>query len=325
MTAQNIPESLPVIDVSALFGDDLDARQAIATQLRDACENRGFFYIRGHGIEPALIDEVFGQSVRFFSQQTDDKMLLDKAKSNCHRGYEPMRNQTLQAGSPPDLKEGYYIGVDLPADDPRVIAGKFNHGPNQWPADLPGFQETMNRYIAQATRLGTTLMRALALSLDLPERHFDSFLEGAMLTLRPLHYPPQPPNPQPGEKGCGEHTDFGSLTILLQDHVGGLQVWDAESNGWIDAPPVPGTFVVNIGDLIQRWTNGRYHSTMHRVVNISGRERYSVPFFLTGAPDYEVSCLPTCLGEGEAPRWPSITVAEHLSECYRRTYGDGKA
>lgn len=311
---------LPLIDVAPLRSADPAARAQVAAALRAACAEHGFFYIHGHGVDPALTREVLSASARFFDLPLAQKLQADKALSACNRGYEPLRNQTLQAGTPPDVKEGYYIGVELPADDPRVLAGKFNHGPNLWPAELPGFRDTMDRYFAAMLDLGGLLMRSMALSLNLPERHFEGFVEGAVATLRLLHYPPQPPQPAPGEKGCGEHTDFGSVTLLLQDDVGGLQVRDVARNTWIDAPPLPGTYVVNIGDLIARWTNGRYHSTLHRVINRSGRERYSVPFFLTGAPDHEVACLPTCLSEGEQPLYPPITVEQHLQQCYRRTY-----
>ena len=118
-----------------------------------------------------------------------------------------------------------------------------------------------------------------------------------------------------------EHTDFGGVTLLLQDEAGGLQVWDKDLGSWIDAPPMPGAFVVNIGDLFARWTNDRYVSTLHRVINVSGRERYSVPFFFTGNLLHKVECIPTCLDEGELPRYPAVTVEQHQIECYRRTYG----
>jgi isopenicillin N synthase-like dioxygenase len=312
--------ALPLIDVSPLRGGDAEAREAVGRQLRDACEQRGFFYITGHGVDPALVADVFAQSERLFELPDAEKRAFDKSRSRCNRGYEPLRNQTLQTGAPPDLKEGFYMGVDLPEDDPRVRAGRFNHGPNVWPDGLPGFRPTMERYFEAMLELGSLLMRGLALSLRLPEDHFDAILRGTMATLRLLHYPPQPPQPLPGERGCGEHTDFGSLTLLMQDGVGGLQVLDA-AGGWIDAPPVPGTYVVNIGDLIARWTNRRYHSTLHRVLNSSGRERYSVPFFLSGAPDYVIECLPGCLSPGEAPVFPPVTVEQHVAECFRRTYG----
>jgi isopenicillin N synthase-like dioxygenase len=320
MTREEAPAGLPLISIDGLFSERLADRQAVADQLRQACEERGFFYIRDHRVPAALIEAVFAQSGRLFALPELTKLALDKALSQCNRGYEPLRAQRLEAGAPPDLKESFYIGDDLAADDPRVLAGRFNQGPNQWPPGLPGFRETMMAYYQAAHALGCRLVRAMALSLSLPESYFDGYLTGATATLRLLHYPVQPPDPVPGEKGCGEHTDFGGLTLLLQDDCGGLQVRDAVGGRWIDAPPVPGAYVVNIGDLFARWTNERYRSTLHRVINRSGRQRQSVPFFFTGNPDQQVACLPTCLATGEEPRYPPVTVEQHLKECYRRTY-----
>ncbi|WP_218511278.1 isopenicillin N synthase family oxygenase [Variovorax sp. dw_308] len=312
---------IPVIDVRVLRDGDPAHWQDVAAALRSACEQQGFFYVRNHGVPRALIERVFHFTEAFFDEPMSAKLLVDKAHSPCNRGYEPLRAQTLEAGAPPDLKESFYIGEETPADDPRVLAGRFNTGPNQWPDGLPGFHETMSEYFAEAHVLGTLLVRALAVSLSLTPDHFDGYLEDAAATLRLLHYPPQPPKPSPGEKGCGEHTDFGGITLLLQDETGGLQVRDAQQQRWIDAPPIPDTYVVNIGDLFARWTNGRYQSTLHRVINASGRERHSVPYFFTGNPAHRVECLPTCLTPGEAPRFAPVTVEEHLRECYRRSYG----
>lgn len=313
-------DGLPVIDIAGL-GQDPAVRARVAAELRAACERRGFFYIRNHGIPEDLIARMFAANEAFFDQPMDVKLRVDKALSPCNRGYEPLRAQTLEAGAPPDLKESFYIGQEVPADDPRVLAGRFNTGPNQWPADVPGFRETMSEYFDAARALAERLVGALETSLDLPPGRFDDYMRDASATLRLLHYPPQPPHPQPGEKGCGEHTDFGGITLLLQDDSGGLQVWDAQVRRWIDAPPVPGTYVVNIGDLFARWTNGRYHSTLHRVINVSGRERHSIPFFYTGNPDHRVECLPGCLRDGELPAFAPVTVEQHLRDCYRRTYG----
>jgi isopenicillin N synthase-like dioxygenase len=315
--------ALPVIDISGLLSDAPADRAAVGTALRAACLDKGFFYITGHGVPDALPDAVFAEAARFFALPEADKLALDRARSKGNRGYERMRGQTLEAGSPPDLKEGYYCGPEHRADDPRVLAGKFNHGPNQWPsaAALPTFRATMLAYTAVMLDLGQRLMRGLALSLDLPEDHFRAFTTDVMATLRILHYPPQPADAHPDEKGAGAHTDFGGITLLRQDDNGGLQVWDQANDGWIHAEPLPGTYVVNLGDMIARWTNDRYRSTRHRVVNLSGRERYSIPFFYVGNYDHVVECLSTCLAEGETPKYPPTTVEAHLKEMYRRTYG----
>ena len=313
--------ALPLIDISGLRSHDPVDQHLVAEQLRQACEQRGFFYITGHGIDPALISSLFAASQRFFDLPMTEKLAVDKKLSRCNRGYEPLRAQTLESGAPPDLKESFYAGAEVAANDARVLAGRFNTGPNQWPETLPDFRAVMQNYYQAAYSLGATIVRGLALSLGVPVSHFDGYLKEAAATLRLLHYPPQPANPEPGEKGCGEHTDFGGVTLLLQDEAGGLQVWDKDLGSWIDAPPVPGAFVVNIGDLFARWTNDRYVSTLHRVINVSGRERYSVPFFFTGNPLHKVECIPTCLDEGEQPRYAAVTVEQHQVECYRRTYG----
>jgi isopenicillin N synthase-like dioxygenase len=308
--------SLPVIDVAGLSGD-LAARRSVARELRAACIDTGFFYIKGHGTRLSLIDELFHQSRAFFALPMEQKLPLTMANSRCRHGYEPLKAQTLEPGAPPDLKEGFLAGEDLAADHPAVLNDPVNVGPNQWPPQLPGFREVMISYVAEMKGLSKTLMRGLALSLDLEEDYFDDFCRDPVLTLRLLHYPPQPANPAPNEKGCGAHTDWGGITVLLQDDAGGLQVLHADGS-WISAPPLAGTFVVNIGDLFARWTNNLYRSTVHRVVNTSGRDRYSVPFFLDGRSDHLVSCISTCAGEGR--HFPDTTVRGHLEDMVRRTY-----
>jgi len=263
---------------------------------------------------------VFSEAAAFFDLPPEQKAEVEKSRSKANRGYEPLQGQTLEPGAPPDLKEGYYVGPEHAADDPRVIAGMFNHGANQWPAARPRFKPVMEDYLAVMLALSARMMAGVALSLDLPEDYFASYCTDAMATVRLLHYPPQPAHGNPDQKGAGAHTDFGGLTLLRQGDVGGLQVWDQGSGGWIHADPVPGTFVVNLGDMIARWTNDKYRSTLHRVLNTSGRERYSVPFFYTGNYAHKVECIPTCLSPGEQPKYPPITVEEHMRAMYRRTY-----
>lgn len=311
--------SLPVIDLSLLAGTD-QQRQQLARLLADVCLHTGFFYVSHHGISETLISRVFKESQALFNLPDAEKEAINKSLSKANRGYEPLKGQTLEPGSPPDLKEGFYIGQELDDSDPRVMAGRFNQGANQWPHTLPAFRNTMMEYFEALNALSGRIMEALALSLGLGHDFFEDFCQQPISTLRLLHYPPQPPNPAPGEKGCGAHTDFGGITVLLLDDKPGLQVWDVKGDRWINADPVPGTFVVNLGDMIARWTNDRYRSTLHRVVNTSGAERYSVPFFFSGNPDHEVSCLPTCLAEGDQPHYPPTTVEAHLMDMYRRTY-----
>ena len=312
--------TLPVIDISGLSSSDPEKRRAVGAEIRGACLTSGFLYCVGHGIPEGLRDAVFAETRRFFDQPLDVKVRVDKAKSFCNRGYEHLGGQTLQAGAKPDQKEGYYIGLELSEDDPRVVARRFNRGPNQWPQDLPAFKPVMDAWFAAMLDLAERLMRGMALSLDLPENHFTGFCRDPLAILRLLHYPPHPPKADADLLGAGAHTDFGGLTLLAQDDKGGLEVWDNAGGGWMAAPPMPGAFVINLGDMIARWTNDRYRSTLHRVINASGAERYSVPFFFTGNPDFEVACIPTCLAPGEQPKYPPIRVEDHLMAMYRKTY-----
>ncbi|MDJ1006328.1 MAG: 2-oxoglutarate and iron-dependent oxygenase domain-containing protein [Paracoccaceae bacterium] len=310
---------LPIVDIAGLASDDPAARAEVGRAIRAACEDMGFMYVVGHGIDEGLRADVLSEAAAFFALPLEEKMATDMKKSPCNRGYEEMGGQTLEADAPPDLKESFLMGAELAPDDPRVLAGKFNQGPNQWPAGRPGFEATMMRYHGEMNALGALMMRGVALSLDLPEDHFAPFDTDPVSILRLIHYPPQPPNPRPGEKGCGAHTDWGALTLLMQDDTGGLQV-RAEDGNWIDAPHVPGSFVVNLGDMMARWTNDRYRSTEHRVINVSGRDRYSVPFFYEGNADEPVVCLPGCSSEADPPRYAPTTVEGHLKEMYARTY-----
>ena len=313
---------LPIVDLSAFKSPDASVRAAEATKMRDACVKCGFFYIKNHDFDPEVITAVRKQSKEFFDLPLKDKDEIDIRYSNCYRGYEPLRGQRLEAGAPPDVKEGFYMGRHKELDDPE-IKGRFNQGPNQWPSKLPNFKPTLETYYKHCTAIMETLMNGLALSLGLSEQYFveNGFLKDPIGTLRLLHYPPHPVDAQPDEKGCGAHTDFGAVTILFQDDSGGLQVLSADGKQWIDAPPIEGTFVVNMGDLISRWTNEKYHSNVHRVINKSGRDRYSIPFFFEGGLDCLVECLPTCLDEGETPKYPPITVEDNLRNCFNRTYG----
>lgn len=315
-------DTLPIIDLSALRNSSLEKKQQLAEQVGAACRDYGFFYIKEHGIEEALQAELFESCGKLFGLPLDKKLNVDKRLSMANRGYEPLKNQTLEAGSPPDLKEGFYIGFDHDDSHPFVKSKRFNYGKNQWPTELPEVASVSSRYLNAMTPLAEELMSLIALSLQLSDDYFTEFCQDPSVTLRLLRYPPQPVKPLLNEKGCGAHTDFGGLTLLLQDQNGGLQVWSYKNNDWIDAPPIQGSYIVNLGDMIARWTNDNYRSTLHRVINKSGKERFSIPFFYTGHIDHKVSCIKTCLPIGESPKYVATTVEKYMIEMYQKTYGE---
>jgi len=315
--------SLPIVDIAGLRSDDSAARMEVGRAIRAACLDQGFLYVTGHGIDPALVDEVYARSREFFESPIEARMAVSCEGDPIRRGYEPLRAQRLEPGTAPDLKESFYIGREIAANDPRPLAGQFDCGPNRWP-DLPAlnpqnWRSAMERYFAEMLTLGRTLYGGLALSLDLTPDYFETLCDEPHCTLRLLRYPPQPDRANPNQRGIGAHTDFGGLTLLSQDGVGGLQIHDGD-DGWIDVPPLAGAYVINLGDMIARWTNDRYRSTLHRVINRSAQERYSVTFFMNGNPDHVVACLPTCLTAGETPHYPPTTVERHIRERIRQTY-----
>lgn len=319
---RTVDSSLPVIDIAGLRSNRLSDRQKVADNIRAACLENGFFYIAGHGIPAALIEGVLDQTRRFFHLPLIEKHAVSRDLSFCRRGYEPMGGQILEQGTLPDHKEAFDLGIELPCDDPRVIARKPDHGPNLWPGGLPKFRPTLEAYFSAVMELSRTLLESLALSLRLPESYFHDLCDDPVVILRLLHYPPQPPTSTPEQKGAGAHSDWGAITLLLQDDLGGLQVL-ADDGRWIDVPPVPGCYIVNLGDLMARWTNDLYRSTVHRVINRSGKDRYSVPFFLDGNPDYQVRCLPNCCSPDSPPKYAPTTVAAHTAEKYRLAFAKG--
>ena len=305
--------ALPLIDVGALRSPKPAAQAAMTEATRAACLSKGFFYIANHGIAPSLIDAVLRESRNFLALPLTERLGVRRECSICNRGYEPMGGQDLEQTGTPDLKEAFYLGVDLPEDDPRVLARKAGRGPNQWPIGLPAFRGAMEAYFSAMLDLSVRLMGAVALSLELPKDYFRRLLRRAGRAAAPSALSAAAGQRRTGRKGCGAHTDWGAITLLLQDDAGGLQIRDPV-HGWLHAPPIPGAFVVNIGDLIARWTNDLYQSTEHRVINLSRRDRFSVPFFFDGNPDYVVSCLPGCVWAGQ----PAEISTHHRRRTYRR-------
>lgn len=311
--------SLPVIELGAASGWSEAARDQAAREIDYCARNIGFFYVADHGVPAPLMADALALAREFFAEPLAAKRAIDIAHSPIMRGYEPIGLQTLDEGSLPDLKESLMLGRDLPADHPWVVAGLPYEGANQWPAQPTDFRPRANAYMAAIMDLGRRIAGLIARSLTLPDTYFAKALAEPSYTMRMLHYPPQA-QIERNQIGCGAHTDWGFITMLLQDDVGGLEVRNAVGE-WIVAPPVPGTFVVNLGDMVPLLTNGAYCSTPHRVLNSAGaRARHSVASFFNPPPFYEVACVPSCRSPGAIPR-PPISFSDHLHERFRTSYG----
>jgi isopenicillin N synthase-like dioxygenase len=308
---------LDVIDLTGLGSDDPASVRRVATELGRACRDVGFFYIRNHGVPDALLSGIFRCSEAFFAAPRAVKDELAITRSRHNRGYVGIATESLNLVHA-DLKEAFNIGLDLPATDPEVIAGKPFRGVNSWP-QTPGFRDTALSYFDALWRLGLDLHLAIATDLGLAPTFFADKFDRPMATLRLLHYPPR--DAGTGDlPGAGEHTDYGSLTILLTDDAGGLEV-RRRDGAWIKAPPIPGAFVCNIGDCLMRWSNDTYVSTPHRVTSPPGRDRYSVAFFLDPNPDALIECLPGCSTSGQKPKYAPILAADYLTQRLVATYG----
>ena len=308
---------IPVIDISALVSGEKD-RDEVAGRIGQACHEWGFFYIVGHGVDEHLQRRLEEESRQFFARDLETKLAIKMSRAGrAWRGYFPVGGE-LTSGKP-DLKEGIYFGAELDSDHPLVTAGTPLHGANLFPADMPQFRNTVLTYMAAMTRLGHLLMAGIALSLGLKESYFfDRYTAEPLILFRIFNYPPHPPNTAAESNlGVGEHTDYGLLTILRQDMSGGLEI--KIKSRWVAAPPIPNSFVCNIGDMLDRMTGGRYLSTPHRVRNLAGHNRLSFPFFFD--PNFSAEVRPIEIdakaNDNKEERWDRASVHE-----FSGTYGD---
>ena len=312
---------IPIIDFSAMQGNEAQVKQALAKQMLaqqvyKACTEVGFFYIENHGIPQQDIDHLFKISRQFFALDDNEKAKIDISKSSFSRGYIPMCGEKNNEHSKGDLKETFDMAIEIDGNDPDFLAGNPLYGPNQWPAGFPEFESAMNRHFERITALCADIYSAFALSLGLPENYFEKMLGKPLDILRLLRYPPQPAVEDEDQIGTGAHSDFDCFTVLYQDAIGGLQVVNSDGE-WIDALPIKGTFLINVGDMMERWTNGLFVSTIHRVINRSESERYSSVFF--AAPDYhtEITCLPNCHSDDHPAKYPAISAGDYIVSRYQ--------
>jgi isopenicillin N synthase-like dioxygenase len=295
---------IPIVDFGEFAATDPARRLAGARALRAALEAYGFCYLRHHGVPAPVVDALFEQARAFFSLPLAVKEAVRPTEPGSTRGYGGVATQALDERRPGDLKEVFQAGPEPGAERPNV-----------WPPGMPAFRAAVLAFHAAASRACDQLMRAIAVSLDLPEAYFEPYYTRSDSTARLLHYPPLVEPPKPGQLRAGAHTDFGGINLLFQDDAGGLEI-QAPDGTWLPAPALPGTAIVNTGDLIERWTNGQFRSSPHRVVNPEGpaaaRDRYSAVLFHSPSRDALITCLEPCQGPDRPPRYPPITAGEHM-------------
>jgi isopenicillin N synthase-like dioxygenase len=312
------PARLPIIDVGPLLGRNEAARAATARQIGEACRSLGFFYASGHAISLETLEQLDRASRSFFELPEAEKMKIAMAHGGkAWRGFFPVGGE-LTSGKP-DIKEGVYFGEELGPDDPRVKSGLPLHGANLFPDTVPELGPAVSAFMRQAEQSAHAIMEGIALSLGLDAQYFrKTYTDRPTMLFRVFHYPP---SDSTENWGVGEHTDYGLLTLLAQDDNGGLEVRtppESGGGGWIDAPPIPGTLVCNIGDMLDRLTGGAYKSTPHRVKNTSGRSRLSFPFFFD--PGFEARIVPLpgfAARDDSGERWDKANV-----HAFSGTYGD---
>ncbi|NBB82574.1 MAG: isopenicillin N synthase family oxygenase [Alphaproteobacteria bacterium] len=308
------PDAIPVIDLGPFRLGDAEDKARIAAEIGTACETVGFFYVVDHGIPQSLIDAAFEQNRRFFAQPMAERMKT-AATLEHWRGYVPSKPEG-EGGAVGGAIETFRLMLDLPWDDPDVAVGKPLHLPNRWPEHLPGFRADVQAYFDAQMALSAILREAFARALGLDPDFFEPWYEKPLVQLSLLHYrPPRSGDPADLEIGAGEHRDTGAFTILMQDQVGGLEVGHRD-HGWVAAPPIPGAYVINIGDMMMHWTNGRFVSTPHRVVNRAAQPRYSMPFFVNPDFDVTVEPLPGLMQPGESPRFEPLHNGRFMVDFY---------
>jgi isopenicillin N synthase-like dioxygenase len=316
-----IAKAIPVIDVAPAFAGGAGLER-VAAQVREASERVGFFYVKGHGVPPSVIDDAFGASREFHALALEDKLALKVNQNNI--GYLPVnesmqRASTVHKATRPNYNESFFISHERAADHPDVVAGTPLRGRNQWPAGHAAMRAAMVRYFETMVALGERTLPILDRALDMPAGHFAPFFSGdAHVNLRFLHYPPQELD-DPEQFGQGPHTDNSFITFLAREDTPGLAV-RLPSGEWLAPPLIEGTFLVNLGNIMKRWSNDRFLSTPHGVVNDSGRDRYSIAFFYSPNVDARIEVLPSCTSATNPARYEPAIYGALVKAFYSANY-----
>jgi isopenicillin N synthase-like dioxygenase len=300
---------VPVVDIGPLVRGDESGLTATVDALAAACADTGFMYVKNHGVPSTIRDELVRQCALFFDLPVEEKMAVGTHNSEFFRGFLPVKYKgATSAGE--NMQEGFIVFHDRPISDASPM-----YGPNQWPANPPGFRAAMENYFSAAEKLAHAMLPGFALALGLDRNFFSPIFSDPLLMLKLNHYPPQPKPEEGLEMGVRGHSDSGGFTILWQDNVGGLEL-QTKTGEWIGVPPIPDTYVINIGDMMQVWTNQRFKSTKHRVINTYGVNRYSIPLFVN--PNYHTMVRPL-VGEVD-PEFKPFMSGDYHYAVYRRIY-----
>jgi len=317
-----VQSEIPILDLSEFLTGKSGALETITKELQYAAENVGFFFIRGHGVPQDLVDATFDASRRFHALPEDQKMALKANEHNIgymgHGASISRASQVYEGERKVNLVAAFFLKRDLPDDHPDIVSNKRFRGANQWPEGLDGFRDTANAYMVALETLATSMLPIYARALDLPADFFVEAFSDPQFTLRLSHYPST--EVEDNQFGLAPHTDSSFLTLLAQNKVEGLQVRKPDGV-WINAPALPGAFLVNSGDMLRRWSNDRFLSTPHRAIaSAPDRDRYAIPFFFDAQADYLQECLPTCHDGDNPPRYEPTTYTDYMLWFARQNY-----
>jgi len=316
-------EEIPIIDLKNLKSQDFTERRRLADEIRNACIQVGFFYVINHGIPEHMTEGALEMSKRFFSLPDETKMEIENRKTPNFKGYSPFLSGKNNPEGAGDLQEGFEFGWEDPNNDND--SGESNGvmaGANVWPSEehVPRFRQTVLDYYYSAVDLGKALFPLFALALNLPEHFFDDKTQHSAALMKLLHYPPQTGPADERTIGIGAHTDWECFTILWQQpRIQALQVLNPDEQ-WVNAPPIPGSLVINLGDQFARWTNDIFKATVHRAVNRNGVRRYSIPLFFGTDYNVKLEPIPSCISPDRPPRYEVITAGEYVKGRFQATY-----
>jgi isopenicillin N synthase-like dioxygenase len=316
---------IPILDLGPYFAGEVGALEVLGRELYRASTEVGFYFLKNHGVSQSLIDQAFVESKRFHDQSLEEKRKLKVDKNKI--GYFEVessitRHSDLAAGAKPNLYAAYCLRRELAPDDPDILAGVPYRAVNRWPDKLPGFRENLLAYSIAVEALGKKLLPIFATALSLPVSFFDAKFDKPLVNMQ-LNYYPHQRNFDGNQYGLAPHTDRGFITILCQAKIPGLEIRTIDGR-WVIAPVLPGHFLVNTGDLLRHWTNDVFLSTPHRVINLSGDERHSIPFFYKPDLPTVIECIPTCQSAERPAKYPKTTVLDFYDWFVKQNYPDVK-